>query len=163
MATALLYLYNFHQVFQGKLAGHKSSLAGTPSPPFSVICAMSANLASFGRRKFVSTRALAEILQEVKRSGLPKAASKDSIKRAREKDVADMANGCGTLVTYLEFEREDPKRKPIGTVQLPFVNPLAFLRYIVGNAESYARYFSKYLDGAGESPHDPLEKLRLKG
>ena len=86
---------------------------------------MSANLASFGRRKFVSTRALAEILQEVKRSGLPKATSKDSIKRAREKDLADMANECGTLVTYLEFEREDPKGKPIGTVQLPFVNPLA--------------------------------------
>ena len=119
MATALLYLYNFHQVFQGKLAGHKSSLAGTPSPPFSVICAMSANLASFGRRKFVSTRALAEILQEVKRSGLPKAASKDSIKRAREKDVADMANGCGTLVTYLEFEREDPKRKPLAQCSFP--------------------------------------------
>ena len=128
MATALLHLYNFHH-FSRKLAGHKSSLAETPSPPFSVICAMSANLASFGRRKFVSTRASAEILQEVKRSGLPKATPKDSIKRAREKDLADIANECGTLVTYLEFEREDPKGKPIGTVQLLFVNPLAFLQH----------------------------------
>ena len=74
---------------------------------------MSMNLASFGRRKFVSTSALAEILQEVKRSGLPKATSKDSIKRARERDLADMANECGSLVTYLEFEREDPKGKPL--------------------------------------------------
>ena len=82
-------------IFSRKLAGHKSSLAETPSPPFSVICAMSANLASFGRRKFVSTRASAEILQEVKRSGLPKATPKDSIKRAREKDLADIANECG--------------------------------------------------------------------
>ena len=120
---------------------------------------MSMNLASFGRRKFVSTSALAEILQEVKRSGLPKATSKDSIKRARERDLAEMANECGPLVTYLEFEREDPKGKPLGTVHLPFVNPLAFFQYIVGNAEPYARYLSKYLEGAGESQHDPLEKL----
>ena len=72
-----------------------------------------------------------------------------------------MANECGPLVTYLEFEREDPKGKPLGTVHLPFVNPLAFFQYIVGNAEYYARYLSKYLEGAGESPHDPLEKLAL--
>ena len=131
----------FIRFFKRSQQGIRTRWQGHLSRQFSVICAMSANLASFGRRKFVSTRALAEILQEVKSSGLPKATSKDSIKRAREKDLADMANEFGSLVIYLESEREDPKGTPLGTVHLPFVNPLAFFQYIVGNAESFARCF----------------------
>ena len=73
-----------------------------------------------------------------------------------------MTNEFRSLVTYLEFESRDPKGKPLSTAHLPFVSPLAFFQYIVGNAESFARCFSKYLDGAAESPQHPLEKLRLK-
>ena len=46
--------------------GIRARWQGHQARQFSVICAMSTNLARFGRRKFVSTSALAEIFQEVK-------------------------------------------------------------------------------------------------
>ena len=116
------------------------------------------SLAGLGRRRFVSTNALAEVLKEVKKSGLPKATSSTSIKRARQKELDEMSNQFGDMITFLSFECYDAKGK-LKTVRLPFIQPLVFLQHIVGHCTSFQRYYAEHLAGVGEDPSNPLENL----
>lgn len=86
-----------------------------------------ASLASLGCQRYVSQNALAAILDEVKKSGIPKATSRSSIKRSREMQLEEMTNEFGHWISYIDFEQCSPKGETAkGTVKLPFINPLAF-------------------------------------
>jgi len=54
-----------------------SSSSKTVSPP---------SAALFGRRKYVSVRGLAAVLDEIKQHGMPDSVSRSGIKRARDKE-----------------------------------------------------------------------------
>ena len=104
--------------------------------------------------------ALAAILDEVKKSGIPKATSRSSIKRSRKMQLEEMTNEFGHLISYIDFEQCSPKGETAkGTVKLPFINPLAFFQHIVSDCAAFQRYYKQYLSGVGESIDSPLEVI----
>ena len=89
------------------------------------LCAsMALDIASLGRRSFVSQSALAEVLTAIKLSGeLPASSSKSTVKRRRE-EAAQAETSYGALHQSLEIELEDGSK-----VQLGYCHPAAFLNY----------------------------------
>ena len=107
----------------------------------------------------MSQSALSEILQEIKRKGLPNATSRSSVKRARESELASWSNSIGDAITYLEFDYLDQKTKTkkTGTVKLPFVHPWWFLQVCCEQCPAFIRYYEQHLSGMGNSPDAPFE------
>ena len=76
----------------------------------------------------MSQSALSEILQEIKREGLPNATSRSSVKRARESELASWSNSIGDAITDLEFDCLDQKTK----TKKPMVVFASLLRAVPG-------------------------------
>lgn len=116
-------------------------------------------LAAIGRKRYVSTSALSEVLKEVKDAGLPGGISRSSVKRARESELASWSNSTANAITEVEYECVDAKGKKTGTVKLPFVHTWWFLQVCCEKCPSFIKYFEQYLANLGNSPNDALEQL----
>lgn len=105
------------------------------------------SLATLGREKWVSQSALSKILQELRDAGgvIPKASSVQSIKRAREGYLQDCETPFGPLLTEVTLQLESRKGRAEKAVQFQFVQPAAFLWWVVRNCQQYSNYFQKML------------------
>ena len=95
---------------------------------------MALDIASLGRRSFISQSALAEVLTAVRESGeLPQTCSKSTVKRRRE-EAAQVETPYGPLIQFLEAESEDGTFKKI-----PYAHPGAFMHHASGTCPGFRR------------------------
>ena len=106
---------------------------------------------SLGSGRYISQSALAQVLKELE-VNLDSGISRSSIKRGREREV-EVPTPYGNVINVVKVSLEPNAGESEPTsVELPFVNPLAWLAHIVGNCEEYGTYFGKLLE---QRPHDP--------
>jgi hypothetical protein len=98
------------------------------------------SLSTIGRSRFCSQSALASILQEVQRSGVPAATSRASVKRARDADIR-VETPFGALFQELTLQLTSPAEPFVVDV----VNPLAFLHHATATSHQFAAFVSKAL------------------
>lgn len=115
------------------------------------------SLAAIGRQRFVSQSALAAILTDVKKHGVPESTSRSAIKRSRDSELEECTNQFGPLMVHINFPCVDSKGKALPDLKLPFVNPLTFLQHCLQNCPAMQRYYQEYLATFGDSPGSPLE------
>lgn len=113
-----------------------------------------AELAQLGRKKYVSQSALADVIRDIKENGIPKNASRSSIKRSREKELHEHSNKFGPLIKFIRFDCIDGS-----TLELPFVSPLAFLQHCLSDRAAFIRYWNDYLSSFGGSPDAPFDLI----
>ena len=95
---------------------------------------MALDIASLGRRSFISQSALAEVLTAVRESGeLPQTCSKSTVKRRRE-EAAQVETPYGPLIQFFEAESEDGTFKKI-----PYAHPGAFMHHASGTCPGFRR------------------------
>ena len=91
-------------------------------------------LTSSHHRSYVSQSGLAAILASIREHGMPKATSRSSIKRARDAALPS------DMFTEINIEMESGEIK-----QFPIVSPMVLLNHLVGEVESFSRFFSAQL------------------
>ena len=87
-------------------------------------------LSNLGRKVYVSQRGLEGVLKELREHGLlteEVPASRKSIKRAREDDLAARATRYGPLIQHMDIQHEDGLGR---TVRLPYISPAALLSHL---------------------------------
>lgn len=100
-----------------------------------------ASLVDIGRRQFVSVRALAGVLQDIKEHGLPSAVSRSSIKRARDSEFAEYNTAYGPIIRSIEIG-VDAKGNPCN---FWYADSRASLVYFISESEKLARFFKNKL------------------
>ena len=91
-------------------------------------------LTSAHHRSYVSQSGLAAVLQSIRDNGMPKALSRSSIKRARDAALPS------DIFTSINIEMESGEIK-----QFPIVSPMVLLKHLVGEVESFSRFFGAQL------------------
>lgn len=91
-------------------------------------------LTSAHHRSYVSQSGLAAVLQSIRDNGTPKALSRSSIKRARDAALPS------DIFTSINIEMESGEIK-----QFPIVSPMVLLKHLVGEVESFSRFFGAQL------------------
>ena len=106
-------------------------------------------LASLGRASFVSKSGMAQLLAEVKKSGLPDAFSRSSQYRAR-KHVCNTMTEYGKLVVEVDVTTTDGEPMKMG-----FQNPLAFMAYHCEQSVHYAEIVRRAMERTlqDQTPH----------
>ena len=95
-------------------------------------------LADLGLRSFVSQSGLANILKDLKETGLPDAVSRRSIKRARASAVR-LTTANGPIFRKWIIPRVDADQQPL---VLEFIDPLSWLTYISDNCAGFSAFMA---------------------
>ena len=103
-----------------------------------------AEIGRLGRASYLTQTALSKVVQEIKQRGLPKADSRHSIKRGRDKEI-DVNTPYGKLLVFEELQLT-PEKGKVSTFKFPFINPLAYMYYVLGSCEAYATFFKGVLE-----------------
>ena len=97
------------------------------------------DIGKLGRSSFLTQTALSRVIKEVKARGVPTADSRQSIKRGRDKEI-DIKTPYGQVLIFEELDLIPEKGKP-STYKFPFVNPLAYMYYVLGSCAAFATFF----------------------
>ena len=111
------------------------------------------DIGKLGRSSYLSQTALSKVVKEIKERGLPKADSRQSIKRGRDKEI-DIKTPYGQVLIFEELELMPEKGKP-STYKFPFVNPLAYMYYVLQACDSFGRFFQRIIEGNPCAFHNP--------
>ena len=110
-----------------------------------------AKLQKFGKKSFLTSRALQEVLKTIDKEGLPTAFSRSSHRRAvaalcsTETDYGPLVNHVP--ISWLQIERHDDT--------LPMQNPLAFFYYNCQKSPHYAELVRRGLEQHPCTPSTP--------
>ena len=111
------------------------------------------DIGKLGRSSFLTQTALSRVIKEVKARGVPTADSRQSIKRGRDKEI-DIKTPYGQVLIFEELDLIPEKGKP-STYKFPFVNPLAYMYYVLGSCAAFATFFKGVLQQQKSAVHNP--------
>ena len=97
----------------------------------------------FGRRKYVSIRGLAAVLDEIKQYGMPDVTSFSGIKRARDTEFAALSKtSYGEVITH-KYIGVDENDKPL---EFWFADPRATLYHFIRDCSKLESFFLECFD-----------------
>ena len=112
-------------------------------------------LSCLGRKSYVSQRALAQILAEIKElPEVPAATSRSSVKRAREKHTGSMETCFGPVMQDISLRTLSG-----ACVKTPVLHPGAMLSYAAEHCEPFAQLLSDRLKNRPSTFQDPWRFL----
>ena len=109
------------------------------------------DLSRLGKRSFVSQRALAEVLADLRDAEqLPSACSRQSIKRSRVAAIGD-STPFGALVKHWDVET-----KSDGTKAVAYICPAAMLYLSASKCEGWSKTLKWLITAKASTPSAPL-------
>ena len=109
-------------------------------------------LTSLGRKSYVSQRGLAAVLSELKdMDEAPEATSRQSIKRARDKEL-EISTPYGSLWSTFEFPVVETDTR---MVEVPMLNLAAFMHHASSELPGFAAFLQQKLSMHPCSPAKP--------
>ena len=128
----------------GKKANAFSSSTGAIPPP---------DVSLFGRRKYVSVRGLAAVLDEIKQYGVPEVTSRSSIKRARDTEFeAVTQTRYGKVIRSLHIGVDNKSEEAL---EFWFADPRATLYHFIRDCINLQSFVLECLDKHPCSMNDP--------
>lgn len=103
------------------------------------------------RQSYVSQSGVIAVLEAVKKHGLPKHLSRQTLKRTRQDEI-DCHSPMGELFTTISVKMQTGSFK-----EFPAINPLALLWLLLSTCSGFREYFSGVM--AEHTPHP--ERMRL--
>ena len=97
------------------------------------------------RQSYVSQSGVIAVLEAVKKHGLPKHLSRQTLKRTRQDEI-DCHSPMGELFTTISVEMQSGSLK-----EFPAINPLALLWLLLSTCSGFREYFSGVM--AEHTPH----------
>ena len=130
----------------------QSSSSSSNAPTRDNISRSGPDIASFGRRKYVSTSALSGVLAEIREFGLPEHSSRRTIKRARDNEFNDATSTpYGCVIRTVDIGKNDRGV----AVAFWYADPRSNLYYMIRSCDRLRAFILRTLELHPCSPTTP--------